>query len=84
MSEKQRTLVILLTETVWQSWARDVSTVAAFIVLIGIGILLDSSAMQWTGAVVAFISVATRANGRVRRLTISEARAELDRLERDV
>lgn len=78
------TKVIMLHESVAQSWARDASTFALFACLIGVGVVLDSSAMQWTGAMIGFITVFARAaSSRSESMTISEARAFLDALEEE-
>lgn len=79
--KKPADTVIMVHETVLQSWARDAGTLALFAALIGIGILADSSAMQWAGAIMAFITTCVRASGRVEQLSIAEARARLNALE---
>jgi hypothetical protein len=82
MPEKKPTeAVIMVHETTLQGWARDAGTLALFASLIGIGILADSSAMQWAGAIMAFITTCVRESGKVERLSIAEARAKLDALE---
>ncbi|MBB5663230.1 hypothetical protein GGE68_001406 [Rhizobium leguminosarum] len=73
MTEKPETKFIVITESVFQSWARDASTLALFVSLIGIGIALDSSAMQWTGAIVGFIATAAKATGKAKKLTKEQA-----------
>jgi uncharacterized iron-regulated membrane protein len=75
--------IILLHETAGQSWLRDMSSVAGFIALIGIGVLLDSTAMQWTGAVLGFLVIIGRMMRVFKdsRVTIAEARKRLDELE---
>lgn len=83
MAEKTKIEVIVICESVLQSWARDIVTVALFLALIGIGWLIGSAAMQWVGAIVAFITVWQRATARVRRLSIAAARDKLDELERE-
>lgn len=71
--EKTETKFIVITESVFESWARDASTLALFVALIGIGIALDSSAMQWTGAVVGFVATTARAVGKAKKLTKQQA-----------
>jgi hypothetical protein len=79
----ERTHVIIITETVMQSWARDASTLAMFVALIGIGIWTDSIAMQWVGGVIGFLTIiALKASSRS-RMTIEQARARLDEIERE-
>lgn len=79
--KKPADTVIMVHETTLQSWARDAGTLALFAALIGIGIVADSAAMQWAGAIIAFITTCVRASGKVERLSIDEARAKLDELE---
>ena len=71
--------VIILRETIFQSVASDAATFATFAAMIGLGVYLESTAMQWTGAVVFFVSALSRT--KAKRLTIAEARAHLDDLE---
>lgn len=78
MSEKKaNSTFIVIHETVLQSWLRDSSSFALFVGLIGIGILADSSAMQWAGFFVAFITCIGRALGSATRMTRDEAIAYL-------
>lgn len=76
-------LIILHSESVLDSWARDASTFALIAATIGLGWFLDSSAMQWLGAVVAFLTICVRASGdrKAHTLTIPQARVKLDELE---
>jgi hypothetical protein len=71
VSDKE-TEIMLVSETVAQSWLKDGS---------GTGWFLDSSALQWSGAFVGFLTLALRSSGKVPRLTIAEARERLDELE---
>lgn len=82
MTEKKLTdTIVIVHETVLQSWARDAGTFALFAAMIGIGIAANSEAMQWIGAIMAFITVMIRSSGKVERLSIAEARAKLDEIE---
>jgi len=73
--------VIIIHETVVKAWLRDASTFALFFSLIGIGVLLQSVALQWVGAIIGFIVVGTRASMIRRCFTIPDARKRLDELE---
>lgn len=79
----KRPEVILLHETTGQSWLRDASSVAGFVALIGIGVLLDSTALEWVGAIIGFAVIAGRMSRVIKdnRMTIPEARKRLDELE---
>lgn len=78
-----RPTIILIREGWVQSWLRDASTFVLFIALIGIGVLLQSTAMQWVGALIGFLHIAGRARQlyKTNSFTIPEARAKLDELE---
>lgn len=75
--------IIIIHETPLQSWKRDASSVTGFVALIGIGWLLDSSAMQWVGAILGFLFIIGAAFklGRDNRMTVEEARKRLDEIE---
>lgn len=75
--------VMIIRETVLQSWLRDLGTFALFSGLIGLGWLIGSATMQVIGALIAFISIGWRASGsKPRFFTIAEARQRLDEIER--
>lgn len=73
--------VIILKEPLLSSIASDLFTLAMFAAMIGLGVYLQSTAMQWAGAVVFFISTIVMAAARGSRLTIAQARAKLDEIE---
>lgn len=75
--------VIVLRETIGQGWMRDMSSFVEFVALIGIGILLDSAAMQWVGAILGFLFIGIHAIrlAKDNRMTIPEARKRLDEIE---
>lgn len=73
MSEKKTTYFVVITESIFQSWGRDIGTLVLFVGLIGIGIALNSSALQWVGALVGFIAIISRANGKAKNLTKEQA-----------
>lgn len=82
MADEQQK-IFYVHETTFQSTARDVFTFATFVAVVVAGKYLDSTALEWAGVILAFLSLMGRANGLVKRLTISEVRAELDKLERE-
>lgn len=75
--------IIIIKESAIESWLRDASTLALFVVLIGIGIFLESSAMQWIGAIIGFFVVISKSAIYMekRSYTIDEAEAEIQRLK---
>ncbi len=75
--------VIILRESMLASIVKDAGTFALFAALIGLGVLLDSGAMQWVGAIVGFtciLAISIRASVK-NRLTIEQARRKLDEIE---
>lgn len=82
MSEKTELRFIIIHETPLQSWIRDASTFALFSSLIGVGIALDSSAMQWAGFLVAMVAILSRVGTiKAKRMTRQEALAHLQTME---
>lgn len=83
MSERTKPTIILLRETWWQSLVKDAGSFAMVAGLAVVGVLLDSTALQWIGAIMGFIWVMARGSEAVRKAkcTIPEARAKLDELE---
>lgn len=80
----KKTHVAFIHETVRESIARDLSTVAIFVGLWSLGHYADSAALEWAGVVLAFIVVFGRAmavfKGTMdKRMTPDQARAWLDK-----
>lgn len=75
-------ILIRETETLWKSILSDAVSFAAVVGIIGIGALLQSGAMQWAGFIMLVLAVTGRIIGKTKRLTIAEARARLDEIER--
>lgn len=78
-----KTEIIIIRETAAQSLVKDAGTFVLFASLIGVGVLLDSGAMQWVGAVMGFVTIFTWAirSTSKNRMTIEQARAKLDEIE---
>lgn len=76
-------IIIHRSETIAESWARDASTFVLIAALIGLGVFLESPAMQWMGALIAFFVTAVKSAGlgKKRTFDVAGARAELDRIE---
>lgn len=77
------TEVIIIRETAIQSLVKDAGTFALFASLIGVGVLLDSGAMQWVGAIVGFTTIFTwviRGTSK-NRMTVEQARVRLNEIE---
>ena len=73
--------VIIIHETVLQSLARDAGTFFMLAALIGLGVLLQSVALQWVGAIVGFMWIVAKGSKPGRSVSIVDARKRLDELE---
>ena len=84
MSEavKTNTVFVVVRETVFESWMHDASSYAMAAALIIPGWFIGSVAAQWLGVICFFIAVIGKAKSK--RLTIAEARAEIDRIEAEM
>jgi len=82
MSEKP-THIVIVDDRLWMSAGRDAVSFAVFFAMVGLGVFLQSSAMQWVGAMLWFLWIISKAASVEKRFkkTIPEARAYLDMLE---
>lgn len=71
--KQHATMFVIIHESILQSWVRDFSTLALFVGLVSIGIVLGSAALQWIGAAVGFITILARAGGNTKRMTKTDA-----------
>lgn len=79
MSEK----VIIIREGLAESIAKDSFTFLMLTGLVFVGWLLESTALQWIGALMGFAAVCVKASGAQKRrtFTIEGARKRLDEME---
>jgi len=77
------TQVIILRETWAQSIASDAGTALSFAAMIGLGVYLDSAAMQWVGGGLFFLAVMSRAMRKTAdgRMSVDEAIAHLESIK---
>lgn len=76
MSQHPATLVILLYETVWQSAARDLISTGTLLACVGIGIWVESKALQWVGGLMWCLWLLSRLGDMsVTRLRMTPAEA---------
>lgn len=76
MSETQ---YVIVRETLWKSFCSDLITVLSFVTMIGLGWLLQSSAMQWVGGLLFLISMAARISQEGKRMTADQAIAHIQK-----
>jgi hypothetical protein len=75
--------VIVIYETVAQSVLKDAVSIAALSAAIGLGVVLNSPAMQWVAGIiwlVLVLSLSARAF-KDNRMTVAKARKRLDEIE---
>ncbi len=79
MTEKQ---VILIKESFWPSVAKDTYSIGVLLAAVGLGVWIDSSALQWVAGIIWIFWVFARANryGKDCTYSISEARKKLDQI----
>ena len=78
---KDEKTVIVLRETLAQSVWSDTVTVSIGFIFMLPGHFLDSSAMQWVGALIFFLSLFARASGKGTRMTPDEAIAHIQAIK---
>lgn len=79
MSEPVRIIVTVFPKLTWKTAVAPLLQM----LLIGVGIVTDSAAMQWAGFICLFVIVFCYAvvNGKTDQLSIPEARKRLDEIE---
>jgi len=75
--------IIILNETLGKSIAKNAASFCTIVAIIGVGVVLDSAAMQWLGALIWMLWLLAKASMRGNTLTIEEARRRLDEIERE-
>ncbi|MCO5072082.1 MAG: hypothetical protein M9944_12830 [Rhizobiaceae bacterium] len=75
--------VVIVNESLATSLAKDAGTLVVLVSMAGIGVLLESTALQWVGAILGFIWLLSRATSAFSksRMTIAQARKRLDEIE---
>lgn len=84
MAETKQTPTIILLRESWQSsLTKDAGTFVMLAGLIGLGVIVGSSALEWIGALMGMfwlVAKTTRATEKY-KFTIADARKRLDELE---
>jgi hypothetical protein len=80
--EPKNTIVIY--ESLRDSIISDSYTFAMLMLVMGIGKFVGSDAIVWIGALMFLFGVMFRTIAASKRYTIDEARAELDRIEKEI
>jgi hypothetical protein len=83
MTEKTK-MIAIVDDRLWKSVLSDITTVSSLFFIVGMGLVLDSSALQWIGALMWIVWCIARMSKTTResRMTIQQAREFIDALER--
>jgi hypothetical protein len=75
--------VIIIHETVAQSVIKDAVSIGALTLAVGLGVYMQSTAMQWVAGVmwVLYMLSASLKNWSDRKMTVEAARKRLDEIE---
>ena len=79
------TKIVILRETLLQSIIIDIFTLLTTVGMVGIGVWLESTALQWVGAIMSMIAAFGMVQAIVSnsyKYTINDARKKLDEMER--
>ena len=74
---------IVLHETLWQSFARDLISFASVVATVGLGVAIGSVAMQWVGAIVFFLIMIVRGSKHYKPMTLDQAAEYIERLRKE-
>jgi hypothetical protein len=80
---KEQPKILIIHESVKHSLARDAGTFALVVGVIGTGVFLQSSAMQWAGFIMLALAALALASNGDKRMTVTQARAYLDEIEKE-
>ena len=73
--------IIIAHETPWKAAKVDATTYILALALILPGYFLESEALQYLGVIVLFVALLAQVSAR--KMTIEQARARLDEIERE-
>lgn len=81
MSEK--TEIIVVHESVLASYLKDIASVGSLTAAVGLGIWLDSAALQWVAGLLWIVMILTASfkTTNDKRMTVVDARKRLDEIE---
>lgn len=75
--------IIIKDDRLWKSISRDTYSIGALLLAVGLGVVLDSTALQWIAGIAWILVIIGKASGEIKKVvTIKEARALLDAWER--
>jgi hypothetical protein len=76
-------MIAIIDDRLSKSVPRDLFSLATMAAMVGFGVLLNSNAMQWLGAVIWFTWIIGRTSKQYKdtHMTIADARKLLDDLE---
>jgi hypothetical protein len=75
--EKVVTKFVIIRESFWRSIVTDAITFMMVFSLVGIGIWLNSTPLQWIGGLMSMVTIMAQAVPNRKRMTIEEAKEYL-------
>lgn len=69
----ETTTIVLIDDKLSHSIMADTYTIFSFVVMIGLGVYLQSAAMQWIGGLLFLAAMFSRGSKRIKRLSESDA-----------
>ena len=75
--------VIVVHESVLASYLKDIASVGSLTAAVGLGIWLDSAALQWVAGLLWIVMIlsASFKSTNDKRMTVADARKRLDEIE---
>jgi hypothetical protein len=79
----KQTEIIVVHESVLASYLKDLASVGSLMAAVGLGIWLDSAALQWVAGLlwIVMILLASFKSTNDKRMTLADARKRLDEIE---
>lgn len=74
--------VIIIRESVRESVTKDIVMGMVLLLVVGVGIVLQSQALQWIAGILFILGIISSATSTI-RYTIPEARKKLDEIENE-
>lgn len=78
------TRIIFIRESMWQSIVSDTFTYGGLLAMIGVGVWLDSNALQWIAGLMWVLALGGRLRNESGRMTLEQAKKKIEEWEQEV